>query len=148
MHVEFSEQKALVNITVFKTPKDDGKYEVRQKGQKLVIFRNGEQVQEFALYLPAKIIAVHLDDYKISILLHKEEEKRWHTIKGPETATQIQQTNYTEDEPEDKKKNLWQFLEEVYFNGDEETKAAMLKSFKESQGEVLSTNWKSAGSKK
>ena len=147
MHQEFSETKDLVNISFFKKPKDAGKYEIRQSDKTIIISREGAVVEKVELYLPARIIAVHVDDYKICVVLRKAEEKKWHTVKGPVAVKNPQQTNYDDSTEETKKKGLWEFLEEVYFNGDEETKKAMINSFRESQGQVLNTNWKTIDKK-
>ncbi|OQS53490.1 6-phosphogluconate dehydrogenase [Ecytonucleospora hepatopenaei] len=147
MHQEFSETRDLANISFFKTPKDAGKYEIRQSDKFIIVSREGIVVEKVELYLPARIIAVHVDDYKICVVLRKAEEKKWQTVKGPVALTNSKQTNYEDSTEETKKKGLWEFLEEVYFNGDEETKKAMIDSFRESQGQVLNTNWKTANKK-
>ena len=147
LHVEFSESSKLAFITVFKQIKDKAKYEVRQKGQEIVISRNGELYNKYVIYKPAKIVAVHNDDYKVGLVLHKEEEGKWEGIEGPEVGYELPKTDYTEEIP-DKPRDLWGMLEDVYFNGDEEVKSAMIKSFRDSQGKVLNSNWKQVNDKK
>lgn len=43
---------------------------------------------------------------------------------------------------------LGAFFKKIFAQGDEDTRRAMMKSFVESNGTVLSTNWKEVGAKK
>jgi suppressor of G2 allele of SKP1 len=43
---------------------------------------------------------------------------------------------------------LQNFFKSIFAQGDEDTRRAMMKSFVESNGTVLSTNWKEVGAKK
>ncbi|KAL6120961.1 6-phosphogluconate dehydrogenase [Nucleospora cyclopteri] len=147
MHHEFSETIDKVNLTLFKSPKTQPKYEIKQIDQTIEVYEGKDLCQTFELYAPARIIAIHNDDYKLSIVLHKKEEQKWHTITGPiQTDKKINEeeiVNKTIDNNIHKpvKKDLWGMLEEIYFNGDDDTKKAMIKSFRESEGKILSSDW-------
>lgn len=50
--------------------------------------------------------------------------------------------------PEEPDGNLNKFFQQIFANADEDTRKAMMKSYTESGGTVLSTNWKEVGSKR
>ncbi|OHT14464.1 SGS domain containing protein [Tritrichomonas foetus] len=52
------------------------------------------------------------------------------------------------DEEEDKNEGLDHFLQKIYKDATPEARRAMMKSFTESGGTVLSTNWEDVGSRK
>ncbi|GJD09292.1 Protein SGT1 [Galdieria sulphuraria] len=51
-----------------------------------------------------------------------------------------------DDEEQDQSKDLLAFFRDIYEKSDEDTRRAMVKSFVESQGKVLSTDWKKVSS--
>lgn len=62
-----------------------------------------------------------------------------------------EKTRYTpeqlsEEEEQSEDKDILTFFREIYENSDEDTRRAMMKSFVESQGKVLSTDWKKVSS--
>ncbi|XP_041462764.1 protein SGT1 homolog [Lytechinus variegatus] len=115
---------------------------------------------------------------KIEIKLKKEEAIRWNKLEGeddipqavkPAAETKAEDSihkyptsshvtrnwdqiakEFEKEEEENAKgeEALNSLFQKIYSSGDEETKKAMNKSFVESAGTVLSTNWKDIGSKK
>ncbi|XP_060575167.1 protein SGT1 homolog [Ruditapes philippinarum] len=112
---------------------------------------------------------------KIEVKLKKKEGHQWHKLEGDESnLKQIlaeesehvkeypSSSHYTrnwdklakdvEKEEENEKKEgdaaLNELFQKIYADGTDETKKAMAKSFYESGGTVLSTNWSEIGAKK
>lgn len=112
---------------------------------------------------------------KIEVKLKKLEGLHWHNLEGDEThVKQIEKeehdhavqypssSHYTrnwdklakdveEEEKNEKKEGdgaINELFQKIYADGSDDTKKAMAKSFYESGGTVLSTNWKDIGAKK
>lgn len=103
---------------------------------------------------------------KTEIVLKKKAPGEWKTLEqaGADTTQEYDPKKY----PSSSKNNVnWSELEkqgkevekdegdplnklfqQIYSQGDEDTRRAMMKSFQESNGTVLSTNWKDVGAKK
>jgi hypothetical protein len=64
-----------------------------------------------------------------------KKEKNWDKIVEEEEATDLKEKNYDCDP-------ALHFFKQIYENADEDARRAMLKSFSESGGKALSTNWK------
>jgi len=107
---------------------------------------------------------------KVEIKLKKEREAiKWHALEGDTGAEEAISTAATKAAPpsyptsskkgttnwdalaqkveDDKPEGVNALFQMLYKDADEDTRRAMMKSFVESQGTVLSTNWKEVGSK-
>eukprot|EP00003_Mantamonas_plastica_P012679 TRINITY_DN2263_c0_g3_i13.p1 TRINITY_DN2263_c0_g3~~TRINITY_DN2263_c0_g3_i13.p1 ORF type:complete len:310 (+),score=134.02 TRINITY_DN2263_c0_g3_i13:1141-2070(+) len=67
--------------------------------------------------------------------------------KGDKKWEDIEKEVIGEEDLEEDKDGLSKLLQSIYANASEETKRAMNKSFQESNGTVLSTNWQDVGSR-
>uniref|UniRef100_A0A6G3MI13 Protein SGT1 homolog A (Trinotate prediction) n=1 Tax=Henneguya salminicola TaxID=69463 RepID=A0A6G3MI13_HENSL len=97
---------------------------------------------------------------QIEIILHKIEPGLWNRLIKEDltenTKKNIKASKNWDKIAEDLTKNeekptgesaLMEFFRDIYSKGDEELRRAMDKSFVESKGTVLSTNWSEVGSK-
>ncbi len=102
---------------------------------------------------------------KIELILKKTERINWTTLKsnavkdtnsGPDVKTYPSTSKkdwnkiasqYNDEIKEDNQSSM-DFFKEVYADADDDTKRAMMKSYVESKGTALSTDWKQVGSQK
>lgn len=157
--VDFGEQILSVNIDV--------------PGEDAYVFQN----RLFGKIIPSRCRYEVLST-KIEIRLAKAESIQWKSLefnkettiapKAIASVTATQRPTYPSSKPkrtdwdkleaqvkkEEKDENLDgdaalnKFFREIYQDADEDTRRAMKKSFVESNGTVLSTNWKEVGTKK
>jgi suppressor of G2 allele of SKP1 len=85
----------------------------------------------------------------VEIVLVKDQPCKWYTVNGPSEEEKKEEIKNMKKEKKKKpvvhyegeEEEILNLLSKIYQNGDENTKRAMEKSFIESQGTVLSTNW-------
>ena len=68
-------------------------------------------------------------------------KKNWDKIVEEEEKEALKEKDYDGIDPS------MHFFREIYQNADEDTKRAMMKSYTESDGKALSTNWKEVAEK-
>uniref|UniRef100_A0A8C5W7D4 SGT1 homolog, MIS12 kinetochore complex assembly cochaperone n=1 Tax=Leptobrachium leishanense TaxID=445787 RepID=A0A8C5W7D4_9ANUR len=154
VHVQFSEQELKVHVTL-----------------------SSEESYDFKLYLLHAIVpeqsTFKVLTTKIEIKMKKTEAIRWEKLEGQEqpdikhftadaTHRYPSSSHYTknwdklvvdikEEEKNEKAEGdaaLNQLFQQIYSDGSDEVKRAMNKSFMESGGTVLSTNWTDVGKRK
>lgn len=125
----------------------------------------------FAPIVPGSV-KKSLRPLKIELTYEKEREFQWPALEGkegpipvavpaaiPATQQDLKYPNskgkdwnkFKLEEEEEKKEGeagLNDFFKKIYADADEDQRRAMMKSFQESGGTVLSTNWKDIGTKK
>lgn len=89
---------------------------------------------------------------KIEMTLQKAKQGMWEKSVLEEAASRPLYERWRNvqlpDEEEEKNEGLDQFLQKIYKDADPDARRAMMKSFTESGGTVLSTNWQDVGSRK
>lgn len=91
-----------------------------------------------------KIENIATSKYKTEIVLVKKHPAKWSTLNGPIQSArknEIEHVIEDVDIDEQKESDVLDVLSKIYQNSDDDTKRAMEKSFVESEGKVLSTNW-------
>lgn len=100
------------------------------------------------LYAPVSLVTVENSTMKTEVTLKKTVAAKWNCLNGGAEVPKMNEEIYREDEAESKPNDMMELLKSIYAQGDDDVKRAMNKSMDESQGTVLSTNWKDVGSKK
>jgi suppressor of G2 allele of SKP1 len=162
-----TEDKVMVVIYVKNVKKEDAKIAIHPRELEVNI-NLGESEYVLDLDLCDEIIPEEskytLHSTKIEINLKKSKHAKWLTLEASETGPQQWGSVSIEPKPEKKKGpkdwdkltkeieketkeegNLNSFFQDIFKNSDEDQRRAIEKSFYESGGTVLSTNWNEVG---
>ncbi|XP_072119603.1 protein SGT1 homolog isoform X4 [Mobula birostris] len=170
-----TDSHVIITIMIKNANKDDVKVEFAEKSVSASVKLSSEEEYNLKLNLLHPIIAqccaVKVLGTKIEIKMKKTEAIRWEKLEGiapdvkhfmPEQPQPYpSSSHYTKDwdklvmeikkeENEEKPEGdaaLNQLFQKIYADGSDEVKRAMNKSFTESGGTVLSTNWTEVGKK-
>ncbi|GIQ87138.1 hypothetical protein KIPB_009119, partial [Kipferlia bialata] len=130
----------------------------------ITICLGGEEPQTKTLRLVNSVKAspsVRVTKAKVEINLTQVQKGHWDALEDneppvaephmyPTSGTHSGQRDWDEEvaadpDCEEKPEGVMEFLSSVYANADPDAKRAMMKSFQESGGTVLSTNWSEVG---
>lgn len=164
---EWFQTEQHVTVTIFAKGVTADQVEINIEEKKLAatvkVDANTDYTIDIVLQHPVK---PETSDYKIlktkvEIKLVKATAVRWSSLESKEdneernvrTAVDWNQleAQLKKEEEEEKPEGdaaLNQLFQKIYADGSDETKRAMIKSFQESGGTVLSTNWSEIGNKK
>jgi len=155
--------EVIINFFVKDSEQKNVEFEVSEKSLELSIriSEHRELQISFDLWAPVKPSSMKkesLSDKIIITLEKKNPNVRWISLEEEEdkkgTIHNFTKTNWDKfisNQPEEKLEGdaaTNKFFEKLYGNGKDEQKRAMIKSFTESGGSVLSTDWKDIGSRK
>jgi len=163
-----TEDKVMVTIYIRNLKKEDCNIKINP-GSLEVNINLGESEYILDLDLCDEIIPgqsrYSILGTKVEINLKKVNLARWPSLEKSESSPQQWNSIVTDEPPKQPKKNwdklgneieketkeegnINQFFEEIFKGGDEDQRRAIQKSFYESGGTVLSTNWSEVGKKK
>ncbi|TBU09501.1 SGS domain-containing protein [Hamiltosporidium magnivora] len=148
---DWHENKQTITIVIYSTQCDIKNIKPFIDGKKLVI--NKEISIQLYKDVSDKVFIKEYDN-KVEIILTKCVEERWDTllpINGNRNEDfRIKSENVDLQEISDDKEDqtALSFFQKIYEKSSDDVKRAMRKSFLESEGTVLSTNWDDVGNKK
>ena len=146
-----------VAVTVYKSGKTVELIEAGTSPQGLVckFIINGEEYDKaWAFFGSIKEGSLKVDNSskKIEISFQKVTPGNWPRAEAGQDETKPLYQKWKEihlpQEEEDKNEGIDKFLQRIYANASDDAKRAMNKSYFESVGTVLSTNWEDVGKRK
>ncbi|EAX95361.1 SGS domain containing protein [Trichomonas vaginalis G3] len=146
-----------VAVTIYKSGKEVELLETHpeEKGIVIKVKVDGEEhIKAWAFFKDIKPSTMKIDNgsKKIEIAFEKAAVENWpHAEASSDATTPLYQKWSKVDFPEEeevKDQGIDKFLQGIYANASDDAKRAMYKSFIESGGTVLSTNWEDVGKRK
>lgn len=149
--MDFAETKDKIFLFLYNTEVDDVYME---DSVTLVI----KPIKSIILYRAVlSDIAIKRSESKVEIILKKRDQIKWHTINGPVVKNKKydfkrkEKKEYdfcTEEDTNVVQEDALTMISRIYDISNEDVRRAMEKSFIESEGTVLSTDWEDVKSKK
>merc|ERR1712113_399588 len=171
---EWFQTEQAVTVTIFAKGITEDRLEVKIGRQnpavQVQVDDNTDYTMEMILAHPVQeqCSSYKILKTKVEIQLKKATAVRWETLEQKEEGGISNQRNYptsnrrnpvdwdkveaevVKEDAEDKKEGdqaMNELFQKIYADGNEDTRRAMIKSFQESGGTVLSTNWDEIGAK-
>jgi suppressor of G2 allele of SKP1 len=157
--LEYYQTDAKMVVTLFERNLEEAKVNVMCEPKKLKVTAGEKVLLNTSLYgeVLSNEVVYSVKPRKVEITLKKKENKHWDALedkrKDEEDAkkaalsdkwsSMIQEVEKEEEESKD----VQGLFQKIFQNCDDDAKRAMLKSYTESKGTVLSTNWSEIGKK-
>ena len=163
MKYEWFQNNDSITLEIYskQTEKDSLSVEIKESKLLIVSGNNasGKFSQKYELLNPVEDLRYNVSSSKITIILRKLEQTNWPSLVKETTDDPPNPSSYPSSAKkkinwdsisveDDKNQSIEKFFHELYKNSTEETQRAMMKSYIESGGTVLSTNWEEVGKKK
>ncbi|KAI3614762.1 hypothetical protein CBS9595_004033 [Malassezia furfur] len=166
---DYYQTDAQLTLTVYAKAQAQDKVDVRVHGNELLVRLTDGTELRFALYAPVHPApAVHVFSTKLEIVLTKAAPGTWPALEGtgaaapvptapapaaapsaaPRARSKWDALEVEEEAPAGADAELNAFFKKLYADADDDTRRAMMKSFQESNGTALSTNWAEVSKKK
>lgn len=141
-YFDFIETNETVILTFYIAPNEKEIMTPELVDSKLLLYKT-----KIELFEPVSLLDIKKSKYKIEVFLKKKNPILWHSITG-EKKVSIIKSDICYNDVSEKTTDMYDVLSDIYVKGDDDVKKAMKKSMIESNGTVLSTNWKEVSKKK
>lgn len=141
-YFDFIETNETVILTFYIAPNEKEIITPELVDSKLLLYKT-----KIELFEPVSLLDIKKSKYKIEVFLKKKNPILWHSITG-EKKVSIIKSDICYNDVSEKTTDMYDVLSDIYVKGDDDVKKAMKKSMIESNGTVLSTNWKEVSKKK
>ena len=155
--LEYYQTDTKVVVTLFEKNLEEAKVNVMCEPKKLKVTAGEKILLNTSLCgeVLADEVVYSVKPKKVEITLKKKEAKHWNNLedkeKDEEDAKQVASTDKWSnmirevEKEEEESKDVHGLFQKIFKNCDDDAKKAMLKSYTESKGTVLSTNWSEIG---
>lgn len=142
---DFTETPSTITLVFYISPQSNGQADFELL-EPTVVGYNGERLR---LYKPVHSPRLVRSNYLLEATMTKEAPEKWYAIDGRRAAVCAKNPldAAAEEQPPDGE-GLLDVLTSIYARGNDDVKKAMNKSLLESEGTVLSTDWKAVSQKK
>uniref|UniRef100_A0A914YDD8 Uncharacterized protein n=1 Tax=Panagrolaimus superbus TaxID=310955 RepID=A0A914YDD8_9BILA len=156
--LEYYQTDTKVVVTLFEKNLEEAKVNVMCEPKKLKVTAGERILLNTSLYgeiLSDEVIYL-VKPRKVEITLKKKNKAHWDVLedkqKDEEDAKQASTDKWSNmirevEKEEEESKDVNGLFQKIFANADDDAKRAMLKSYSESKGTVLSTNWSEIGKK-